>query len=282
MNLCGIKLQMSTSRHPQTNGSSEIMNSMLENYLRGFCNCRQDNWPELLPGAEVAYKSALRENLGVSPFQMDLGWKPKEPLDMFSHINTKLDSLDEFVEMLKVSLKDAKYAYKVARARQSAASSMKYEEPSYEVGDNVWLKEWFMDSYSKEQPSDKLKARRYDPFEIISKVVKNALKLNLPNNIKIHPVVHVSNTTPQHDQPADIGRQLEEAPSPVPTKYGDEFVVEAILGHRKRGRGYQFLTLMRGVPEYDAEQQPGRDFIDLDGIMNGALADYMKKYNITL
>ncbi len=110
---------------------------------------------------------------------------------------------------------------------------------------------------------------------------KNALKLNLPNNIKIHPVVHVSNTTPWHDQPADIGRQLEEAPTTVPTKYGDEFVVEAILGHRKRGRGHQFLTLMKGAPEYDAEWQPGRDSIGPDGTMTGALADYIKKHNIT-
>ena len=162
-----------------------------------FLQLQAGQLAELLPAAEFAYNSALSEDLGVSPFEMDLGWKPKEPLDMFSHTNTKLDSLDEFVEMLKVSLKDAQYAYKVSRARQSAASSMKCEEPSYEVGDKVWIKkELFMDSYSKEQPSDKLKARRYGPFEILSKVGKNALKLNLPNNIKIHPVVHVSNTTP--------------------------------------------------------------------------------------
>ncbi len=69
---------------------------------------------------------------------------------MFSHVNTKLDSLDEFVGMLKVPLKDEQYAYKVSRAGQSAASSMTCEEPSYEVGDKAWLKkEFFMDSYSK-------------------------------------------------------------------------------------------------------------------------------------
>jgi hypothetical protein len=38
MDLCGVKLKMSTSRSPQTDGYSEIMNLMLENYLRCYCS----------------------------------------------------------------------------------------------------------------------------------------------------------------------------------------------------------------------------------------------------
>ena len=34
MILCGITLQMSSSHHPQTDGISEVMNRMIENYLR--------------------------------------------------------------------------------------------------------------------------------------------------------------------------------------------------------------------------------------------------------
>ncbi len=139
-----------------------------------------------------------------------------------------------------------------------------------------------MDSSSKELPSDKRKASRYGPFEIVSKVVKNALKLSLSSKIKIHPVVHISNTTPSHDQPADIGIKFKEVLAPVPTEYSDEFLVETILGHRKRGRGCQFLSLMKGALEYDAEWQLGRDFMDPDGTLTRALAEYIKKHNITL
>ena len=38
MELCGITLKMSSSSHPQTDGASEIMNRMVENYLRCYCN----------------------------------------------------------------------------------------------------------------------------------------------------------------------------------------------------------------------------------------------------
>ena len=38
MELLGVQLKMSTSRHPKTDGSSEIMNRMMEYYLRCYCN----------------------------------------------------------------------------------------------------------------------------------------------------------------------------------------------------------------------------------------------------
>ena len=84
MKLCGVELKMSTSRHPQTDGSSEIMNRMVENYLRIYFNYHQDNWDELLPGAEFAYNSAVTEDLGMSPFELDLGWIPKSASDFIS------------------------------------------------------------------------------------------------------------------------------------------------------------------------------------------------------
>lgn len=34
MSLCGVKLKMSSPPHPQTNGSSEVMNRVVENCIR--------------------------------------------------------------------------------------------------------------------------------------------------------------------------------------------------------------------------------------------------------
>ena len=72
MELCGVKLKISTSKHPQTDGATEIMNRMFEHYLRCYCSCHQNNWDELLPAAEFAYNSAKSEDLWISPFEMDL------------------------------------------------------------------------------------------------------------------------------------------------------------------------------------------------------------------
>lgn len=39
--LCDIRLKMSTSRHPQTVGATEIMNRMVSDFLRCYCDQNQ-------------------------------------------------------------------------------------------------------------------------------------------------------------------------------------------------------------------------------------------------
>ena len=197
MKICGIQLKMSSSRHPQTDGASEIMNRMVENYLRCYCSHHQDNWDELLPAAEFAYNSAVSEDLGMSPFELDLGWNPKSPLDYISGTDVPVQSVHEFKELLKCSLDDAKYSYKVSKARQAAEASSLYQKPNYEIGSKLWLnKSLFNDAYSKSQESEKLSAKRFGPFKVVELIGRNAVRLELPDHFKIHPVVHVIHTTP--------------------------------------------------------------------------------------
>jgi hypothetical protein len=150
MGLLGIKLKMSTTRHPQTDGSLDFMNRMVENYLRCYCSYRQDDWADLLPSAEFSYNSALSEELGMSPFDVDLGWCPRSPLDLISGARISVESVEEFKKTLHASLKDAQYSYRMSRARQAAQSSLRYAIPNYSAGDYVWLKNTlFMDAYSR-------------------------------------------------------------------------------------------------------------------------------------
>ena len=281
MQLSGIQLKMSSSRHPQTDGASEIMNRMVENYLRCYCSYHQNNWDELLPAAEFAYNSAVSEDLGMSPFELDLGWIPKSPLDFLSGTETPVQSVDEFKEQLKTSLDDAKFSYKVSKARQASEASSHYKKPEYVKGSKLWLnKTLFTDAYSKSQESEKLGAKRFGPFVVNEVIGRNAVRLELPDHFKIHPVVHVIHTTPFVEQPRDIAQPVEHRPLPVPTIEGDEHVVAEILKHRPRGRGFQFLTLMKGAPRHDATWQPTKDFVDRDGTVTKVWQEYIKNVGI--
>ena len=277
MSLCGIKLKMSTSRHPQTDGASEIMNRMIENYLRCYCSIHQNDWDELLPAAEFAYNSAVTEDLGMSPFELDLGWIPKSPLDMLSGSEVPVQSVSEFKQRLKNSLEDAKYSYKLAKASQSALASRKYKVPSYKVGDKVWLnRTLFKDLIAKEQESDKLSARRFGPFKIKRLIGKNAIDLELPDHLRIHPVVNVSHTTPHNDQPDDIAAPVQRKPVPIQTPAGEEYEVASILKHKLVGRGYKFLTLMKGEPTHEAEWLGTSNFVDDDGTVTEIWQKYIR------
>lgn len=52
--LMGTKLFLSTARHPESDGQTERINGLLEDYLRHFVAADQSNWPDLLDAAQFS------------------------------------------------------------------------------------------------------------------------------------------------------------------------------------------------------------------------------------
>lgn len=55
--ILGIKQNLSTAYHPQTDGQTERTNQTLEQYLRMFINYDQDDWVEWLPLSEFVFNN---------------------------------------------------------------------------------------------------------------------------------------------------------------------------------------------------------------------------------
>lgn len=72
-------------------------------------------------------------------------------------------------------------------------------------------------------------------------------------------------TVSYYEQRNDISNPMPGRPVPVPTIHRKEYVVEEILMHRLRGRGYKFLARMAGKPRYDPTWLPTNNFVDSDG-----------------
>ncbi|PRP72842.1 retrotransposable element protein, partial [Planoprotostelium fungivorum] len=64
----GTKHSMSTAYHPQSDGQTERVNSVLNQYLRVYCSYLQDDWVPLLATAEFAYNNSVHTSTGVTPF----------------------------------------------------------------------------------------------------------------------------------------------------------------------------------------------------------------------
>ncbi len=80
--------------------------------------------------------------------------------------------------------------------------------------------------------------------------------------------------------PTDISAPLALRPDPIPANEGEEYEVECILQQKKRGKVFQFLTLLKDSLIHDAKWQSARDFIDKAGTMNGTLYKYIKSNDI--
>ena len=63
-----VDLSLSTAYHPRTDGQTEIVNQMLEQYLRCFVNYLQDNWIDLLYFTEFAYNNTEHSSIKMSPY----------------------------------------------------------------------------------------------------------------------------------------------------------------------------------------------------------------------
>jgi transposase InsO family protein len=71
-----MKTNLSSSYHPQTDGQTERVNQVLEQYLRCFVNYHQDNWVDLLPVVEFAYNNTFQESIHQTSFFTNYGYHP--------------------------------------------------------------------------------------------------------------------------------------------------------------------------------------------------------------
>ena len=74
--LLGIKLNMSTAHHPQTDGATERANQEIEAYLSIFCCNNPNTWRSLLPTLELSYNMKPHATQKESPFFLQFGYDP--------------------------------------------------------------------------------------------------------------------------------------------------------------------------------------------------------------
>lgn len=97
-----IDLRFSSAFHPQTDGQTERVNSILEQYLRAYCNYQQDNWYNYLSLAEFSYNNTISSSTRVTPFFANYGYNPRYQILTKSTYHTKSLELDQFRKCLKI------------------------------------------------------------------------------------------------------------------------------------------------------------------------------------
>jgi len=72
-----VKINLSLAYHPQTDGQTERVNQVLEQYLRCFINHHQDNCVDLLPVIEFAYNNTFQESIHQTLFFANYRYHPR-------------------------------------------------------------------------------------------------------------------------------------------------------------------------------------------------------------
>lgn len=74
--MCGIKLCMSTSHHPEMNEQTKVLNHTLEQYLKCFVSDTPTRWFNFLSLAEWCYNTSIHSATGITPFEATYGKVP--------------------------------------------------------------------------------------------------------------------------------------------------------------------------------------------------------------
>ena len=151
------------------------------------------------------------------------------------------------------------YLEKAAKKMKKWADKRR-RHAEFQVGDMVLVK-LIPQQFKSFWKVHKGLVRKYEgPFPILGRVGKVSYKVELPPRLKIHPVFHVSNLKPYHEDKEDLGRGIStRAPTTVVTSYDKE--VDYIMADRVlRKNNFQpykeYLVKWKGLPESEASWEP--------------------------
>jgi hypothetical protein len=114
--LQGTKLCMSSSYHPQTDGQTEVINCVLEQYLWCFAGDQPRKWIDWIPWAEFSYNTSVHSATKMTPFEAVYGVPPPNLL-MYVPGTSNIQAVDGYLRNRDAILCELRKNPSLAHAR---------------------------------------------------------------------------------------------------------------------------------------------------------------------
>ena len=261
----GTKLTFSTAFHPQTDGQTERVNGVLNQYLRNFVSADQRDWVDYVGLAEFSHNAATHSATKQSPFKVAYGVDLLQPANQAlegAHSTLEFNQdgeglakkREQILEKTKLLLEKADKCYE----KQVNAGRREVE---YEVDQKLLLN--VKNLTMPERLTQKFMSKFADPFQIVERVFKNVYKLELLPKLKVHPTFHVSPLKPLKED--TLWPNRKKMIRPPPDLVGDhlEYEVEGILKCRnQKHKGKEYLVKWRGFHEKETTSVAAKNLVN--------------------
>ena len=178
----------------------------------------------------------------ILPFKANCGQDPR--MEFERRRKGKYEAVGKFIERMKKIQEKVKAVLGKAQEEIKKFTNRKHgKEEEYRVGDLVLLSTKNLKWQMKGRRSEKLTEHFVGPYKVKGIVSSNAIELELPKSIKIHPVVNVSKVQLYKLQ---VERQKKIPPKLVIIEGEEEFEVEKILNKRVVQGKEKFLVRWKG------------------------------------
>ena len=258
--LTGIKLKMSTSYHPETDGSSERTNKTVIQCIRYAVERDQLGWVKSLPKIRFDIMNTTNRSTGFTPFQLRFGRSPRLLPPLFRSTNQQpADKLaTDLIIRMQENISEAKDNLITAKVSQAfqANKSRNFLFP-FKIGDKVVLSTVHRRRDLKAGDPNRVAKfmPRFDgPFTIKHTDERHStVTLDLPNLPNFFPVFHTSEIKPflENNNSLFPSRALIP-PEPITIDGQEEFFIDKIVDERKKHRKTLYRVRWQGEgPEGD-------------------------------
>jgi hypothetical protein len=231
-----------------------------------------------------AINRSCNQSTRSSPFEIILGYNPASPFERllkFKPESRESNIADWRKEKLQ-QLQQVLHALQVAQNRMIASSSGHRPTLSLQVGDLVWLSTKHLKLNIT--GSRKLTRRYIGPFPVIKVVNPVTYKLQLPTQLKIHPVFHISELSKVRPN-----TRLPPEPIIMEVEGHDEFFIDSILAHKVQTRRtkhtlksqYLYLTSFQNEGPEENRWLSEADFTSDGKYKNPILDTYKRLHHLS-
>jgi len=230
-----ISRNLSSAFHPETDGQTERLNSVLEQYVRCFISDSQLEWPRLLPFAEMAYNNAPQSALKTSPFFVNFGFHPN--INIIQNATSNPMANNHMSTLITLRPLIAENLKKAQENAQKYANLKRGNTPLFAIGSYVLLS---TKNLKLSLPTRKFTSKFVGPFQVVEKVNNVCYRLQLPASWKIHDAFHVSLLKKY------LSRHTEDAPPTVVPEPENSYEVAALIDSRVKDGVVEYLFDWRG------------------------------------
>jgi transposase InsO family protein len=221
-----IHPSVTSAYHPQSDGQTERVNRSIEQVLRAHALEFNFEWDKTLSMVEFAMNNSQHASLKYTPFFLNTGRHPITPImaECMQAEKVKCSRAMQFTTDRQAVLKHAVEQITIARDRYKSYADAHRVDMQFEKDQMVLLSTVNLNKHSLNR---KLYPKYMGPFKIMDKVNDTAYRLDLPANLKIHNVFHVSMIKPWIPS-----RMKKPPPTPIVEEGVLTYVPERIMDHR--------------------------------------------------
>jgi hypothetical protein len=145
----------------------------------------------------------------------------------------------------------AKANLEKAHKRYKDFADKSRREVKFQVGDEVWLN--IKNFWLLEGLSHKFMGPYAGPFKVLEKKLSDTSKLELPENLRVHPTLHMFFFKPVSRDASRPNREYNSRPPPDLVHNEPKFEVAAVLKSRQlKGRERECLVKWKGYHPIEA------------------------------